>query len=142
MSEPDIVGNIVGSIVGTWRLFKTSARDDKGAPMHPPYGKDPRGLLVFYADGRMMSVLCDSRKELPAGETVREYMSYCGNYTWDGKTLVTRVDASADAKRVGGEQTRFTEFRGGHLVLTQKPRLWQGVMQHRELEWEKVAEAS
>ena len=64
--------------------------------MHPPYGEKPRGLLVFYADKRMMSVLCDGRSELPDGETVREYNSYCGNYEYDGKTLVTHVDASAD----------------------------------------------
>jgi hypothetical protein len=128
-------------IVGTWRLFKTSARNDKGEPMHPPYGEKPRGLLVFYADKRMMSVLCDARRALPAGETVREYNSYCGNYEYDGKTLVTHVDASADPGRVGGAQTRFTHFDGEHLVLTQKPRLWQGVMQHRELHWERIADA-
>jgi len=130
-----------GDIVGVWRLARTSATGDDGLAMHPPYGEDPRGLLVFYADGRMMSVLCDSRKALPPGESVREYMSYCGNYTWDGKTLVTRVDASAEPGRVGGEQTRFTHFEDGLLVLTQKPRLWQGKMQHRALYWEKVAGA-
>ena len=134
-------GKGADGIVGVWRLAKTSATGDDGAPMHPPYGADPRGLLVFYADGRMMSVLCDSRKALPPGECVREYMSYCGNYTWDGKTLVTRVDASVEAKRVGGEQTRFTHFEDGLLVLTQKPRPWQGKMQHRALYWERVAAA-
>jgi hypothetical protein len=128
-------------IVGTWRLCKTSARNDAGDPMHPPYGEKPRGLLVFYADKRMMSVLCDGRARLPAGEAVREYNSYCGNYEYDGNTLVTHVDASADPGRVGGHQTRFTHFDGDHLVLTQKPRLWQGVMQHRELHWERIADA-
>ena len=93
-------------IVGTWRLFKTSATNDKGEPMHPPYGEKPRGLLVFYADKRMMSVLCDGRSRLPAGESVREYNSYCGNYDYDGKTLVTHVDASADPGRVGGQDRR------------------------------------
>ena len=135
-------GGQASAIVGVWRLVKTSATGDDGAAMHPPYGDDPRGLLVFYADGRMMSVLCDSRSELPPGEDVREYMSYCGNYSWDGRTLVTHVDASAEAKRIGGEQTRFTAFEDGLLVLTQKPRLWQGKMQHRALYWEKIAEAS
>ncbi len=129
------------NIVGTWRLFKTAAHDDAGKPMHPPYGDKPRGLLVFYSDNRMMSVLCDSRSALAPGETVREYNSYCGNYEWDGKTLVTHVDASADPKRVGGDQTRFTHFEGELLVLTQKPRLWQGVMQLRELYWERIADA-
>jgi hypothetical protein len=129
------------SIVGTWRLVKTSARNDAGEPMHPPYGEKPRGLLVFYPDKRMMSVLCDGRNELPAGETVREYNSYCGNYEYDGNTLITHVDASAERSRVGGDQVRFTHFEGENLVLTQKPRLWQGVMQRRELHWERIADA-
>jgi hypothetical protein len=129
------------SIVGTWRLVRTAARNDAGEPMHPPYGEKPRGLVVFYSDKRMMSVLCDSRRELPPDETVREYSSYCGNYEFDGKTLVTRVDVSASKDRVGGEQTRFVHFDGELMVLTQKPRLWQGVMQHRELVWERIADA-
>ncbi len=128
-------------IVGTWRLYKTSAKDDAGKAMHPPYGEKPRGLLVFYPDKRMMSVLVDSREKLPPGEATREYNSYCGNYEYDGKTLVTHVDASATPSRVGGDQTRFIHFDGDHLVLTQKPRLWQGVMQHRELHWERIADA-
>jgi hypothetical protein len=132
---------MIKNIVGTWRLYKTAAHDDTSKPMHPPYGEKPRGLLVFYADKRMMSVLCDSRNELAASETVCEYNSYCGNYEYDGKTLVTHVDASADPKRVGGDQTRFTHFDGELLVLTQKPRLWQGAMQHRELYWERIADA-
>jgi hypothetical protein len=109
--------------------------------MHPPYGEKPRGLLVFYPDKRMMSVLCDGRNELPAGETGREYNSYCGNYEYDGNTLITHVDASAERSRVGGDQVRFTHFEGENLVLTQKPRLWQGVMQRRELHWERIADA-
>jgi hypothetical protein len=129
-------------IVGTWRLIKTSARNDEGQPMHPPYGDKPRGLVVFYPDKRMMSVLCDARSHLPDGETVREYNSYCGNYEYDGTTLVTRVDASADPSRMGGDQVRFVAFDGEHLVLTQKPRLWNGVMQHRELRWERIDDAA
>jgi hypothetical protein len=128
-------------LVGTWRLVKTSACDAAGEPMHPPYGDKPRGLLVFYADKRMMSVLCDGRNQLPEGETVREYNSYCGNYEFDGKTLVTHVDASADPTRMGGDQVRFVDFDGDQLVLTQKPRLWNGAMQHRELRWERIADA-
>ena len=121
-------------------MFNTPARHDAGEPMHPPYVEKPRGLLVFYADKRMMSVLCDARRELPAGETVREYNSYCGNYEYDGKTLVTHVDASADHGRISGDQTRFTHFDGEHLVQTQKTRLWHGGRTQRAQEWESDAE--
>jgi hypothetical protein len=104
--------SIVGSIVGTWRLAMTRAHDDAGKPMHAPYGPVPMGVLVFSADGRMVAVLCDARPELPAGEEEREYSSYCGNYSFDGTTLVTRVDAAADRSRLGGDQVRRVRYRG------------------------------
>jgi hypothetical protein len=44
----------------------------------------------FTAEGRMMSVVCDGRAELPSGVR-REYSSYCGAYTFDGARLATRV---------------------------------------------------
>ena len=57
------------------------------------------------------------------------------------KTLAHNVAASASKGRIGGEQKRFVHFEGEHMVLTQKPRLWQGVMQHRALHWERIADA-
>jgi hypothetical protein len=134
-----IVGSVVGNIVGTWRLAMTRAQDDAGKPMHPPYGPVPMGVVVFSADGRMVAVLCDARPQLPAGEEDREYSSYCGNYTFDGTTLVTRVDAAADRSRLGGDQVRRVRFDGDRLVLMPPPRPWRGVMQHREMFFEKIA---
>jgi hypothetical protein len=125
-------------IRGTWRLIGTGARDDAGEPLPAPYGPEPMGLVIFRADGRMMTVLCDGRASLPPGEQ-RQYMSYAGNYRFDGSTLTTRVDASSDASRVGGEQVRKVRFENGRLVLTPPRRLWAGTMQHQELTWERVA---
>ena len=124
-------------IVGTWRLVKTKARDDAGKPLPPPYGPRPMGLVIFQADGRMMTVLCDGRPTLPPDEP-RQYMSYAGNYTFDGSTLVMRVDTFSDASRVGGEQVRQVRFEGDHLLLDPPRRPWGGMMQHQELVWERV----
>jgi len=124
-------------IVGTWRLVLTRARNETGEAMHPPYGPSPMGVVVFSADRRMISVLCDPRPVLPADEP-REYMSYCGAYTFDGTTLTTRVDAASDLSRIGGDQVRQVRFDGARLVLVPPPRPWRGMTQHRELHWEKV----
>jgi hypothetical protein len=125
-------------IVGTWRLVSTKGVDDNGTVLAPPYGPAPNGVVCFQPDGRMYCVLCDGREELPAGEP-RQFMSYAGNYSFDGSTLSTRVDASSDASRVGGDQVRAVRFENGKMVLAPPRRLYAGVMQHQELLWERVS---
>jgi hypothetical protein len=126
-------------IVGTWRLKSTVGRDDAGTVLEPPYGPAAMGLVVFEASGRMMAVLCDGRSALPPDEP-RQFMSYAGNYTFDGTTLSTRVDASSEAARVGGDQTRRVRFDGGLMVLAPPRRLYAGVMQRQELAWERIGD--
>lgn len=123
-------------IIGTWRLVKTLAFDEHDAPVAPPYGPKPMGLAMFHADGRMMAVLSDARPELAPGE--RDYMSYCGRYTFDGETLRTRVDGSTESTRVGGEQVRTASIENGLLKLAPPLRAWRGMMQRHELFWERV----
>ena len=125
-------------IIGTWRLKRTKAKDDNGTALEPPYGPTPNGVVCFQPDGRMYSVICDGRPQLAPGEP-RQFMSYTGNYTFDGTTLSTRVDASSDATRVGGDQVRTVRFEIGGMVLAPPRRLYAGVMQHQELFWERVA---
>jgi len=124
-------------IVGSWRLVSTEGRDDAGNVLPPPYGPKPMGLVVFAADGRMMAVLCDGRPTVPDGEA-RQYVSYAGNYTFDGATLTTRVDASSETSRVGGDQVRSVSFEGGRMALNPPRRLFAGVMQHQTLVWERI----
>jgi len=125
-------------IIGIWRLKSTQGVDDSGTLLAPPYGPVPNGVVCFQADGRMYCVLCDGRAELPAGEP-RQFMSYAGNYSFDGAMLSTRVDASSDASRIGGDQVRKVRFENGGMALAPPRRLYAGVMQHQELFWERVA---
>ena len=125
-------------IIGTWLLKSTKGADDRGKALAPPYGPAPNGVVCFQADGRMYCVLCDGRAELPAGEP-RQFMSYAGNYSFDGATLTTRVDASSDASRIGGDQVRSVRFDNGGMTLAPPRRLYAGVMQRQELFWEHVA---
>src|SRR5712691_11896805 len=108
------------SIVGTWKLARAAARDAAGAALPEPYSGNGIGRLTLTAEGRMMSVVCDGRPELPAG-TPREYSSYCGNYTFDGSRLVTRVDAASDPGRIGSDQVREVSFEGADRVILRPP---------------------
>jgi hypothetical protein len=103
-----------------------------------PYGPNRTGIVTLNADGRMMAVLCDGRAHLP-DESKRDYASYCGNYTFDGRTLITKVDASSATRiAVGSDQVRKVGFEGKRMVLTPPPTELNGVMQYRDVFWERI----
>ena len=124
------------SIVGTWRLVKAEAHDASGRPLPVPYGGKGMGRVTFNAEGRMAAVVVDGRPELPP-DVRRDYSSYCGNYTFDGTRLVTRVDAASGPSRIGSDQVREVSFDGDFMVLRPPPRAGG---EYRVLTWEKISE--
>jgi hypothetical protein len=125
-------------IVGTWRLVAARSVDSQGQPLLPPYGPQAMGRIVFSADKRILVAICDGRPELPVG-VVREYGGYCGDYAFDGTTLITQVDAAPNVALVGTAQKRDVRFEGKRMVLQPPPREIGGVMHHRELTWERIS---
>lgn len=127
-------------IVGTWRLVRGSAVDAEGRSLPPPYGGDTAiARVTFGADGRMACVLYDARPTVPDGEE-RSYTSYCGAYRFDGRRLVTRVDACSDPARMGTDQIRDVGFEDGLMYLIPPPKQENGITIHRKLYWEKLAD--
>lgn len=127
------------SEIGVWRLIETRAKDPEGRPVPSQFGPTPLGVVTF--DGRrMIAALGDARDVVPEEEQPRQYNSYAGPYTFDGTTLVTKVDCSAHPDRMGSDQVRGVRFEeGGRLmVLTPPPRMIRGVMHHPELVWERM----
>jgi hypothetical protein len=118
------------NVVGVWKLVGGLTTDPSGRKIGVPYG--PRGMGL---------VLVDGRSKLPDG-TRREYSSYCGNYTFDGSTLITTVDAASDPSRMGSQQVRKVRLEGDRMILVPPDREEGGVTLHRELTWERVSTAS
>jgi hypothetical protein len=126
------------SVVGVWKLAGGAMTDPSGKKVGVPYGPRGMGLVSLTADGRMMAVLVDGRPKMPDG-TKRDYSSYCGNYTFDGGTLITTVDAASDPSRMGSQQVRKVRFEGDRMILVPPEREEGGVKIHRELAWERVS---
>jgi hypothetical protein len=126
------------SIVGTWKLVRAVSRDSAGNHLPAPYAGHGIGRVVFTAGGRMQSVVCDGRRELPPGAD-RGYNSYCGNYEFDGSKLVTHVDAASDPSRVGGDQVRGVRFENELMILVPPARTIGGVEEYRELTWQRIS---
>jgi len=128
----------MASIVGTWKMVGAVARDRDGKLLPAPYGGAGMGRVVLTAEGRMMAVTCDGRTELPPGMT-RAYSSYCGNYTFDGARLVTRVDAASDPARIGSDQVREVSFEGDTMILRPPPRPTEAGEEYREISWVRIS---
>jgi hypothetical protein len=124
-------------VVGVWKLVGGTTTDPSGNKVGVPYGPRGMGLVSLTADGRMMAVLVDGRPTLPDGK--RDYSSYCGNYTFDGSTLITTVDAASDPSRMGSQQVRKVRFEGERMILVPPDREEGGVKVHRELVWERIS---
>jgi hypothetical protein len=126
------------NVVGVWKLAGGAMTDPSGKKVGVPYGPRGMGLVSLTADGRMMAVLVDGRAKLPDGAR-REYSSYCGNYTFDGSTLITTVDAASDPARLGSQQVRKVRFEGERMILVPPEREEGGVKLHRELAWDRIS---
>ena len=126
-------------ITGTYRLVRAVAKDGAGNTLPVPYGGNPLGRVVLGADGRMIALTCDASPNLPTGAK-REYSSYTGMYTFDGMTLITKVDGASDPSRIGSEQVRGVRFEDDLMVLRPPLRPYGGAAEQRELYWEKISD--
>ena len=131
----------VPDVVGVWKLVAAKTTDPSSKVVAVPYGPRGMGIVSLTTDGRMMAVLVDGRSKLPDGAT-REYSSYCGNYTFDGSTLITTVDAALDPARLTIPQVRKVRFQGDLMILVPPPATSNGVKLDRELTWEKISTVS
>jgi hypothetical protein len=126
------------NIEGTWRLVRAMARDDAGNSRPSPYEGQGMGRIVI-GGGRMAVMMIDWRREVPEEEK-REYSGYTGTYTYNGKQLVTTVDAAPNSDRIGTKQIRGVRFEDGLMILIPPARVVGGVTEQREIAWEKVSD--
>jgi hypothetical protein len=144
LSAGNAVAQSAEDLVGTWTPVKTDV-----------YGPNPKGSLIFEANGRYSLVLM--RADLPKYEsnkrtqgtpaeykiTVEGSLSHLGTYSVSGTDLVFHVEASTfpnwtntDQKRtilsVSGDELRYTNLAPSdayqHLVIANAPSLiWRRV---------------
>ena len=120
--------------VGTWSLVRWSSGEAQ------PFGPEPRGTLVYTAEGAMISAfmrrgrapLAASLQELSAWrwrsspspdidrrfiEAALGFNSYAGRYCIEGKRVHHDVEVALFPDWVGQRMTRNFRFEGDELAL-------------------------
>jgi len=115
-------------LVGSWTLVSSTVQ--QGANTLQPFGTDPKGALIFGADGRYVAMI--ARAGLPkfAGDnrlagSPEEYkaivngaIAHFGSYLADETTITFRIATSTYPNWDGTEQKRSFKLAGDTLSYT------------------------
>ncbi len=130
-------------LVGTWRLVSYEDEPPSG-PSVFPYGKEPKGLLIYDGTGHMaIQIMKQPHPKIASGDeenaTAEEkqalfdaYVAYFGTYRVDAAKGVVFHHAEGDLADVfiGRDEARPFELKGDRLVITptwtQDGRAWTG----------------
>jgi hypothetical protein len=140
-------------LIGTWRLLSYIEVPLGGGDSAFPYGKSPKGLLLYGPDG-FMSVQISASEEvkfisgdkmIASNEEVtkrlRSYIAFSGRYIVDNNRggIIYSIDTCLYPNWEGTKQSRKIDFEGD--VLYQKsmePILSDGKLVHAYMTWKKI----
>jgi hypothetical protein len=137
-------------LIGTWRLVSWENRSLLDGQISYPLGKDAAGYIMYNQDGYMfVAIMGPNRLKFAANDLLsgtpeeeaqaeETYVSYCGQYDFDGDKVVHHVELSLFPNWVGVDQERLVELTGNRLTLSTPPILLRGIQQTAHLIWERV----
>ena len=136
-------------IVGTWRLVSWTEEETESKAVRKMFGDKPDGLLTFTADNRMMQIVTDPNRKLPAqpkitdAEALQLFQTmdaFAGRYKTEGDKLIIYREIDARGSFVGTEQVRFFEVNGDRLQYHSVPFVssFDGKKIVSSLVWERV----
>lgn len=144
----------MADLAGTWRLLAWESAGDDGVRF--PMGEAPEGVLVYTADGTMITTIGRAERppidggDLLAGpveqrlDAMTTFIAYSGTFLVEGGDVVHHVTMSLFPNWVGSTQRRHVELSedGRRLVLSADPFVLRGRLSTQRLTWERVAAAS
>lgn len=133
-------------LVGSWRLVETWREEAASGRREAQFGPDPRGWIIYTAEGRMMALITGSAWHPPRDLADRAalhagMLAYSGRYTAFADRVEHRIDVAWQPAVVGQTFTRFVRFEGDRLILTSPPgpSAIDGVVATVTVVWERGA---
>lgn len=136
-------------LVGTWKLVSASS-EVAGEPPENPYGVRPSGVLIYTAEGQMVVVHSNERRQplsvddraaAPVEERASAFAthsSYAGRYELRGDRVVHNVEIASVPNWVGQQLLRDFKLDGDKLTLSTPPIAYRGRRRTFTLTWQRV----
>jgi hypothetical protein len=137
-------------LYGTWRLVSFTQTVLATGETRDIFGKSPHGFVNYGRDGRVLLLIVGDKRPKPPdlakmtdqerADLFKTTIAYGGTYTFDGKTVKTRVDISFNENWTGTEQVRHVKFEGKRLILSTipAPASQDGKVIMAVLTWERI----
>ena len=117
------------ALIGTWRMLSWTRTVVATGVTTDAMGANPNGYIAYHADGRMMALVVDRRRQgLPSTSSTDEekaalfdsMLAYSGTYAIEGDCVIHRVDAAWNPNWKGDLIRPFT-LNGATLVISGAP---------------------
>ena len=112
-------------LVGVWMLEATFAEDDDGNQT-PTLGDNPKGRIMYTADGYMVAMTGQGDRQLPVtgasdadkAAAFDSYMTYSGRWTLSGNVVTHVIDHATNPNWVGTARDRTIDYQGDRMVFS------------------------
>lgn len=111
-------------IIGAWNLVDTFRENPDGTTTQHQ-GVDPKGIIMYTADGHMSAITRAGIRLFPATDATDadkanmfdSYLSYAGRWSLDGDTVTHHVEHALNENFVGMDRKRVIDHQGDRMVL-------------------------
>lgn len=149
--------SLFNQLIGSWTLVDLIEVPVDGGKITHPMGPEPKGLLIYNADGFMSAQIMNPDrknfvKEHYTGATPEEYtqeastyLAYSGPFEVDEmkQTLSHTMYVSLFPNWTGQTQNRIVQFKDGLLLLESgKSFISNGLRVIHKLSWKRVGQSN
>jgi len=136
-------------LVGSYRLLAFENYADDGEVARP-FGDDPKGLIVYTADGYMSAILMRAdRPNFAAGdilggtdaeklEAFSSSSAYAGRWEIVDDRIIHHLEVTTYPNWTGTDQPRQFELTDTHFTLFPPKMIMNGKVRHGRVHWERL----
>ena len=122
--------SVKDQLIGSWKVLSYKAQIVGQDNWREPIGSNPKGYVIFTAEGRFIQFITASGRKPPTNDAERAALlnsmsAYSGRYTVDNDQVTIIVDTSWSETHQGErqKQVRFIKLEGNKLTWRTPPQI-------------------